>query len=155
MLKFYPKTWLNWFISYNTFCRITRFPTFRIMCVCVCVFSHSVMTWSLWLHGLWFTRVPCAWVFSKQKCWHRLPFSAPRDLSHSEIEPTFHVSCVGRQILYHCELLIINFPGKLTAFTKMGQESTIHESQNIRSYCLWIAMILLFSFQFGCVPALT
>ena len=112
------------------------------MCVCVCAqsLSHDPIFVTL---GLWFTRLPW-WVFSKQECWSRLPFPAPGDLPHSETEPTSHVSCIGRQILYHCELFIINFPGKLTAFTKMGQESTTHESQNIRSRCLWIAMILLF-----------
>ena len=98
----------------------------------------------MWLHGLWLTRLPCAWVFSRREFWSRLPFPAPGNLPHSETEPTSHVSCISRQILYHRELFIINFPGKLAAFIKMGQESTTHESQNIRSCCLWIAMVFTF-----------
>ena len=35
------------------------------VCVCVCVFSctHSVMSYSLWPHGLYPSRLPCPWNF--------------------------------------------------------------------------------------------
>ena len=40
--------------------------------------------------------------FSRQESWSGLPFPIPWDLPDQGMEPpTSHVSCIGRQILYH------------------------------------------------------
>ena len=39
--------------------------------------------------------------FSRQEHWSGLAFPPPGDLPDPEIRPTSHVSCTGRQILYH------------------------------------------------------
>ena len=38
-------------------------------------------------------------LFPRQEYWNGLPFPSPADLPDPGIEP--HVSCIGRQILYH------------------------------------------------------
>ena len=40
--------------------------------------------------------------FSHQEYRSGLPFPPPRDLPNPGIEPTSLVSCMGRQIIYHC-----------------------------------------------------
>ena len=39
--------------------------------------------------------------FSRLEHWNGLPYPPPEDLSDSEIEPTSHVSCIGRRSLFH------------------------------------------------------
>ena len=64
----------------------------------VCVLSHLVLSSSLWLQGLWPTRLLCPWGFSKQEYWSGLPCPPPEDLPNPGIEPRFPVLQV---ILYH------------------------------------------------------
>ena len=57
------------------------------MCVCVCVFSLSVVSdpaasWAV-AH-----QAPLSMEFSRQEYWNRLPFPSPGDLPSPEIEPT-------------------------------------------------------------------
>ena len=40
--------------------------------------------------------------FSRQEYCSGLPFPTPRDLPVPRIEPVSWISCIGRQILYHC-----------------------------------------------------
>ena len=67
------------------------------MCVCARALSHSVVSDSLWPHGLQHTRLLCPWDFSGKTtevgCHFLLLGSQPRDQTH--------VSWSGRQILYH------------------------------------------------------
>ena len=53
------------------------------------VLSRSVMSDSLWPHGLQgkLTRLLCPWGFSRQEHWSGLPFPPPRDLPNPGIEP--------------------------------------------------------------------
>ena len=44
---------------------------------------------------------PSSMGFSKQEYWSGLTFPPPGDLPDPGIEPQSHVSCIGRQILYH------------------------------------------------------
>ena len=73
---------------------------FMVICkLCVC----SVMSNSLWLHGLYVTcQAPLFMEFSRQECWSRLPFPTPGDLPYPGIKSVSCISCSGRQILYHC-----------------------------------------------------
>ena len=60
-----------------------------------CVLSHSVMSDSLWPHGLQPARLLCPWGFSRQENWSRLPCPLSGDLPNPGIEPqspTFHVN---------------------------------------------------------------
>ena len=63
-------------------------PVIIFVCVCVCVCvcaSRSVMSNSLWSHGLWAHQPLLSMEFSSQEYWSRLPFfslgesSQPRD----------------------------------------------------------------------------
>ena len=56
--------------------------------------SHSVVSDSLWPHGLYPTRFFCPWGFSRQEYWSGLPCPAPGHLGNPGIEPrspTFQV----------------------------------------------------------------
>ena len=44
---------------------------------------------------------PLSMEFSRQECWSGLPCPPPGDLPDPGIEPTSHVSCIGRQVLDH------------------------------------------------------
>ena len=63
------------------------FCCFLFSCIfCVCS-SGSLMSNSLWPHGLYHTRLLCPRGFSRQKYWSGLPFPAPGDLSNPGTEP--------------------------------------------------------------------
>ena len=64
-------------------------PIERAMhCIGVCcVFSHSVVSSSLCLHGLQPARLFCPWGFSRQEHWSGLPCPPPADLPSPGIEP--------------------------------------------------------------------
>ena len=63
------------------------FCRFLFSCIsCVCS-SGSLMSNSLWPHGLYHTRLLCPRGFSRQKYWSGLPFPAPGDLSNPGTEP--------------------------------------------------------------------
>ena len=51
------------------------------------VLSHSVMSDSLWLRGLYPARVLFPWGFPRQEYWCVLPCCPPRDLPNSGTEP--------------------------------------------------------------------
>ena len=75
--------------------------------------SLSVVSSSLWPHGLQPTRLLCPWGFSRQEYWSRLPCPPPGDLPNPGIKSWSPTHC--RQILYwlshrkalvhHCSLL--------------------------------------------------
>ena len=56
------------------------------MCVCI-VHSFSVMSDSLWSHGLQSTRLLCLLKFSRQEYWNGLQCPPPWDLPNTGIEP--------------------------------------------------------------------
>ena len=45
-------------------------------------------------------QVPLSLGFSRQEYWNGLPFSPPEDFPHPGTEPTSHVSCIGRRVLF-------------------------------------------------------
>ena len=51
--------------------------------------SRSVVSDSLWPHGLQPTRLLCPWGFSRQEYWSGLPCPPPGDLPNPGIEPRF------------------------------------------------------------------
>ena len=61
-------------------------PTF-IITLCWAMLSHSVMSNSLWLHGLQPGGLLCPWRFSRQEYWSGLLFLPPGDLPNPRIEP--------------------------------------------------------------------
>ena len=62
------------------------------------VLSRSVMTDSLWPHGLQPAKLLCPWEFFRQEYWSGLPCPPPEDLPNLGIEPR---SPALQQILYH------------------------------------------------------
>ena len=55
--------------------------------MCCAVFSRSVVSDSLWAHGLQPARLLCPWGFSRQECWSGLPCPPPGDLPRPGVEP--------------------------------------------------------------------
>ena len=55
-------------------------------CSCAAL-GHSVVSNSVWPHGLQPARLPCPWGFSRQEYWSGLPRPPPGDLPNPEIEP--------------------------------------------------------------------
>ena len=56
--------------------------------ILLCCAIHSVMSNSLWPHGLYHSRLLCLWGFSRQEYWSGLPGPPPGDLPNTEIEPS-------------------------------------------------------------------
>ena len=75
---------------------ILGITSFQIFCLnrkheamfylCCAVLTHSIMSDSLWHHGLQLTRLLCQWGFSKQEYWSGLPCPPPGDLPNPWIE---------------------------------------------------------------------
>ena len=74
---------------------------FFILCGCSQSLSHVWLFATPWTVTL---QAPLSLEFSRQEYWRRLPFPIPGDLPDIGIELTSvsSVSCVVRQILYHC-----------------------------------------------------
>ena len=87
----------------------------------VCVLSHSVMSSSLWPHGLQPARLLCSWGFSRQEYWSGLPCPPPGDLPNPGIEPrspvlqadsfSQSVSSVIQSYLTLCDSVDCSTPG--------------------------------------------
>ena len=91
------------------------------VCVCVCVCTRSVVSDSLQPHGLqpW-TRLLGPWNFPGKNTGAGCHSSWSRDQTH--------MSCVGRQILYHCP------PGKPILFsTLLFKIVTVFHGSNIKT----------------------
>ena len=69
----------------------------------IAAYSDTSSSWSV-AH-----QAPLSVEFSRQEYWSGSSFPAPGNLPHPGIEP--HVSCIGRQVLYHCVTweAILNF----------------------------------------------
>ena len=81
---------------------------------CCVVLSHSVMSESLWSHGLGPARLLCSWGYSRQEYWSGMPCPPPGDLPNPGIEPR---SPTLQQILYrlsHQGSPTWNSPGQKT-----------------------------------------
>ena len=78
----------------------------------LCALSCSVVSDSLWPHGLQRARLFCPWGFSRQEYWRGLPCPSPGDLPTQGLNPGV-LHC--RQILYP-----LSYQGSL-------EHSSIHE----------------------------
>ena len=68
--------------------RWIQYSKFPLNChMCCAVLSHSVMSNSLWPHGLQLARFLGSWGFSRQEYWSRLPSPPPGDLPNPGIKP--------------------------------------------------------------------
>ena len=69
--------------------------------MCVCVLSHFSRVWLF--VNLWTVthQASLSMGISKQEFWKRLPCPSPGDLLDPGIKLVSHVSCIGKQILYH------------------------------------------------------
>ena len=68
--------------------------------VCVCALSHVRLFAIPWTVA---HQAALSIGFFRQEYWSRLPFPSPGDLPDAGIEPCIScISCIGRQILYHC-----------------------------------------------------
>ena len=66
----------------NTFLALLNYVT-----MCVCTLSHSVVSDSLWPHGLYEApQAPLSMEFSRQEYWSGLPLPSPEDLPDPAIE---------------------------------------------------------------------
>ena len=54
-------------------------------------------------------QAPLSMVFARQEYWSGLPFPTPGDLPDPGIYPCLCVSCIGKQILYHCAIQKVQF----------------------------------------------
>ena len=93
-------------------------------CVCVCVVSHSVMSYSLWPHRVYeapLSMAPLSMGFSRQEYWSGLPFSPPEDLPDPGIK-SVSPELAGR--FFTTEL-----PGKPLEFYSALQFSKISHTQ--------------------------
>ena len=91
ILLFLKQFWLTSIISLITLVKLCSRP----YTVCVCVhtrvhtLSHSVVSESLWPHGLYVAhQAPLSLGFPRQEYWRGLPFPSPGDLPDPEVEPT-------------------------------------------------------------------
>ena len=62
------------------------------ICACCAVLSCSVISDSLWPHGLQPTRLLCPWGFSRQKYWSGLPWLPPGDLPNQGATQVSHIT---------------------------------------------------------------
>ena len=67
------------------------------LCV-LSLFSHIRLFVTPWTVA---HQAPLSMGFFRQEYWNRLPCPSPGDLPDPGIEPTSHVSCIGRRGLYH------------------------------------------------------
>ena len=71
----------------------------RLVCVCLCALSYvqPFAAPRTVAH-----QASLSMEFSRQEYWSGLPFSSPGDLPNPGLKCNISVSCIGRQILYHC-----------------------------------------------------
>ena len=101
----------------------------------VLLLSHSVVSDSLWLHGLYLTGLPYPWGFYRQEYWSGLPCPPPGDLPNLGIEP--------RSPTLQVDSLLSVTPGKPLVKREYKQSSTFF---SIRVPLLsWSCLLFLWS----------
>ena len=70
------------------------------------VLSSLVVSDSLQPHGLYPTRLPCPWGFSRQEYWSELPCPPPGDLPNPGMEPASSALAGGFTISATWEALV-------------------------------------------------
>ena len=69
--------------------------------VCFGPWGHKESDMTEWLNWTVAHQAPLSMGFTRQEYWNGLPCPPPGDLPKPEIKPAFHVSYIGRQVLYH------------------------------------------------------
>ena len=94
--------------------------------------SHSVVSDSLWPHGLQPARFICPWRFSRQEYWSGLPFSSSGYLPNPRIEP--------RSPALQVDSLPTKPPGKSTDITMIwiNQTHTLGYSFSKNRTTMWL-----------------
>ena len=69
--------------------------------LCACMLSHFSHVWLFATPRPVVCQTPLSVGFSKQEYWNGLPLFSPGDLPNPGIESASHISCTGRQVLYH------------------------------------------------------
>ena len=87
-----------------TILKICYLSHIHIAFTCVCVLNCSIMSNSLWPHGLQFATLLCPWGFSRQEYWSQLPCPPLGHLPNPGIEPRSPALQVGS--------LLPELPGK-------------------------------------------
>ena len=98
------------------FC-INQIKALSSMLLISCVLIHSVMSDSLWPHGLQPARLLCPWGFSRQEYWSGMPCPPPGDLPDPGIEP-------GSPAL-QADSLPAELPGMLSLFHNPAKVSLL------------------------------
>ena len=71
----------------------------KYVCVCAQSLSH---VWVFATPGTVTHQASLPMEISRQEYWRELPFPTPGNLSNPGIQLESCISCIGRQILYHC-----------------------------------------------------
>ena len=77
--------WPSWLLPLQHACILSHFSRVRLF----------VTPWTV------ARQAPLSMGFSRQEYWSSLPCPPPGDLPNPGIEPTSHVSCIDRRVLYH------------------------------------------------------
>ena len=90
--------------SGSTFLNFSRSEDFATW-LSVCVRARSLQSCLTLCNPMDYSPVLCPWGFTRQEYWNGLPFPPPwgmaTPLPSLGIEPTSHVSCIGRWAAYH------------------------------------------------------
>ena len=79
--------------------------------VCAHVWVCTVMSNPLWPPGLLAHQAPLSMEFSRLEYWSELPFPLAGDIPDPGIKLMSHVSCIGRQVLYHYTIWLLLYRG--------------------------------------------
>ena len=72
------------------------------LCGCICLLSCSLMSDTLWPHGLRPAKLLCPWDFPGKNTGGGCHFLLHGIFPHRDWTCVSCLSCIGRQILYHC-----------------------------------------------------
>ena len=82
---------------------MAKFRGFLWLCVCVCTYTGSVVSNSLQPYRLYSQSGSSVHGIFQARIVSGLLFPTPGDLPNPGVEPkSLYISCIGRQILYHC-----------------------------------------------------
>ena len=65
----------------------------------------------------------CPWWFSRQEYWNGFSYPPPGDLPDPGTEPMSHISCIGRQVLYHQCHQILGLKRRGDRMGRRGEET--------------------------------
>ena len=95
-----PSKWLFYSSLLFKYQKCLRILKYLCVCVCVCVLSCFSHVWLFATPCTVAHQAPLSMGFYRQESWSRLPCPPPESLPKPGIESMFHMSCIGRQVLY-------------------------------------------------------